>query len=165
MHSEQNNSGWDCIGSGTVFREMTFHLGFTGINLSCSCMMPLYFRIGSLLQASNKPVIQSFSSSRQCVKKFTQVVKNLQLSSKSQRLPLTGNICIGVISVGSVGAYGLLRGNFHAQCAYKPSKNRLEGLDDQSSQPEQPFPWKKFFALLWPDVWYLVGAVIVSHPW
>jgi hypothetical protein len=42
--------------------------------------------------------------------------------------------------------------------------SRLNRAQNVSSVPEQEvkFPWKQFFALLWPDIWYLVGAVLVS---
>jgi len=31
----------------------------------------------------------------------------------------------------------------------------------EDTQKEPEFPWKEFFKLLWPDVWFLLGAVAV----
>lgn len=48
----------------------------------------------------------------------------------------------------------------------KPAKTRIldvpaEGVGEDKSEP--PFPWREFFRLLKPDVWLLLGAVLVSR--
>ncbi len=73
-------------------------------------------------------------------------------------------ICFG--SATSIGALGFLRLDpLRADCAYqakKPPPSRLIGMKDEAAGPEFPFPWKELLKLLLPEIWYLLGAVIVS---
>ncbi len=53
-----------------------------------------------------------------------------------------------------------------AYCEYKAQKTvktRIAGLDESFKDSDPAFPWKEFMRLLWPEVWYLLGAVVVSE--
>ncbi len=41
-------------------------------------------------------------------------------------------------------------------------KTRLAGLEKDLSEKDPQFPWKDFFKLLLPEIWLLLGAVVVS---
>jgi hypothetical protein len=66
------------------------------------------------------------------------------------------------VSIGLLGTHAFFNGRLLASCEYKPSKNRLLGAEDDSSKEDLAFPWMKFFSLIWPDIGYFIGAVIVS---
>ena len=76
---------------------------------------------------------------------------NLRKCSRTARL---GGVSLGLLGFSFVRRH-------HASCEYKPKKSRvLEESDDTADEPQ--FSWSELWKLLWPDIWYLVGAVIVS---
>ena len=51
----------------------------------------------------------------------------------------------------------------HAKCEYKSQKSvKTRLMNNNDNEPEPEFPWKDFLKLLLPEIWYLLGAVVVS---
>ncbi|ELU02451.1 hypothetical protein CAPTEDRAFT_155008 [Capitella teleta] len=132
--------------------------------LEFSKRLPVPQIVRSLCQ-SRHALLQNASSKScranpgKCVfHRYSQLAKNSP--AVRGELPRISGLWIGLLSVGTIGAHSLYRGKFHASCEYKSNKNRLHGLDEESSGEEVQFPWKEFFALVWPDIWCLVGAII-----
>jgi len=65
---------------------------------------------------------------------------------------------------GSVLIAGSLYARLHWKspvlCRAKKWTRTVE-LESSSGDKEHQFPWKEFLKLLLPDIWYLLGAVLV----
>ena len=83
--------------------------------------------------------------------------------SASRTSPLL-RLCLGSALVSATGIYKVVV-TARTQCEYRPKRTRLAGQVRASAKAphEPPFPWKEFFKLLWPDLWYLIGAVVVGR--
>ena len=81
--------------------------------------------------------------------------------------PLKGSIktpsrlLVLTLGTGCVGAVTFFRSySSHAYCEYKP-KNRISAFEDSHNKTEPKLPWNEFFKLVLPDIWYLIGAILV----
>jgi hypothetical protein len=94
-------------------------------------------------------------------------MQNLHNSAKRQPLHIGGprkpqqsllyKFCVGVGTVCGVKIYA---GSILVSC--QPLQSRIAGLKYDGYVEEDPeFDWRKFFALLWPHIWYLLAAVAV----
>ena len=71
------------------------------------------------------------------------------------------SISVAFCGVGGAGLI-LLKCKF-AQCEYKARKNRLIGNEVVETETDSHFSWKQFFDFLWPDIWLLAAAIVVSN--
>ena len=70
-------------------------------------------------------------------------------------------LCVGM-AVFCGSSYG--RTSWHVHCASKKNKLRTVVNNEDTEEGEPVFPWKEFFNVVWPDIIYLIGAVLVSYP-
>lgn len=107
------------------------------------------------------------------IKHFVNCVKPRNKSLHQRHFSLKGNIkqtpsrlLVLTLGSGCVGVVTFIRTfSNHAHCEYKP-KNRLSAYEETGKIPEPKLPWKEFFKLLLPDIWYLIGAILVCiHEW
>jgi hypothetical protein len=116
----------------------------------------------------NKP----FSITLKFVKESLKVDRQkLHYSAKREPLPIVRNgkpqfilykLCVGVGTVCGVKMYS---GSILVSCQAL-QKSRIAGLKSDGYVEEDPkFDWRKFFALLWPHMWYLLAAVAVCWPY
>jgi len=68
-----------------------------------------------------------------------------------------------------VGGSALISGTLYARLHWKShvlcrAKSWTRTVEPESSNvdTEHQFPWKEFLKLLLPDIWYLLGAVLVQ---
>lgn len=90
------------------------------------------------------------------------------LASRAHRIPVSLPFVPGFV-LGSTAAYFVWKGAgdllLTAQCKGKHgSRNRLSHHDDEETdnKSEPKFQWDLFFQLVWTDIFYLLGAVLVS---
>jgi hypothetical protein len=112
----------------------------------------------------NKPVSVTLRFVKESLKVDRQ---KLHYSAKRQPLPTGGSrkphsllykFCVGVGTVCGVKIYA---GSILASCQAL-QKSRIAGLKFDGNVEEDPkFDWRRFFALLWPHIWYLLAAVAV----
>ncbi|KAK2158178.1 hypothetical protein LSH36_175g04051 [Paralvinella palmiformis] len=101
------------------------------------------------------------------IKHFVNCVKPRNKSLHQRHFSLKGNIkqtpsrlLVLTLGSGCVGVVTFIRTfSNHAHCEYKP-KNRLSAYEETGNIPEPKLPWKEFFKLLLPDIWYLIGAIL-----
>ena len=67
-----------------------------------------------------------------------------------------------------LGGSALITGALYARLQWKSpvlcrakSWTRTVELESNNGDKELQFPWKEFFKLLLPDIWYLIGAILV----
>ena len=93
---------------------------------------------------------------------INRILKPSKNAFVQTKTPTLFHIGLGIASLGSVGACTILRDGCRAHCEYKPKKTRLEGIREEETHTDAPFPWREFFKLLWPDIWLLIGAIAVG---
>lgn len=127
----------------------------------CQPKNGIFFRYAADMRC-NKPL----SVTLKFVKESLKVDRhNLHYCAKRQPLPIGGSrklqsllykLCVGAGTVCGVKIY---TGSILVSCQAL-QKSRIAGLKYDGYVEEDPeFDWRKFFALLWPHIWYLLAAV------
>ena len=101
----------------------------------------------------------SISTTRNIFTEAPARIRTVQLKRTGQAFPVI-QVCIGTGTF--LGAWSLRKHLHFAECRSRLTSNRLDGLTDKSKELEPEFDWKEFFKLLWPDIWYVIGAILVS---
>jgi repressor of nif and glnA expression len=122
-----------------------------------------YFRYATDL-ICNKPLSASLRFVKENVKVDRQ---KLYHYSKQQRVRteqsrksryLVYKLCIGV---GTVCGVKICTSSILVSCQAAQT-SRLAGLkSEENVEEDAKFDWSKFFALLWPHIWYLLAAIAV----
>jgi len=94
-------------------------------------------------------------------------IQKLYHSAKRQSLPTEGSrkphclhykLCVGV---GTVCGVKICAGSLLVSCQALQT-TRITGLKfEENVEADPKFDWSKFFALLWPHIWYLLAAIAV----
>ena len=68
-----------------------------------------------------------------------------------------------------LGGSAVITGTLYARLHWKSpilcrakTWTRTVQLESNAGDEEYQFPWKEFFKLLLPDIWYLIGAILVG---
>jgi hypothetical protein len=116
----------------------------------------------------NKPLSITLKFVRESLKMDRQ---KFHCSAKRQPLPIRGSgkpqsiLCKLFVGAGTVCGVKMYAGSILLSCQAL-QKSRIAGLKSDGYVEEDPkFDWKKFFALLWPHIWYLLAAVAVCLPY
>ena len=84
--------------------------------------------------------------------------------NQTRTTPTTSKfVCLVPATAALLGCHRMGLCYHQAHCEYRPSRNsRLMEEVNRDTTKEAEFPWSEFLKLLLPDIWYLLGAVVVS---
>lgn len=112
----------------------------------------------------NKPLATTLRLIKEHLKVDTQTLhhctKRPPLSVNGYRKPryLLYKLCFGV---GTVWGVKTCAGSILASC-HTSQTSRISGLKfEENFEVDPKFDWNKFFALLWPHIYYLLAAIAV----
>jgi len=97
----------------------------------------------------------SFAMRTNYSKTLRQFISARMCRIKSSSLLLSGSVLI----TGSV--YARLHWKSRVLC-HAETWTRTVELESNNSDKEHKFPWKELVKLLLPDIWYLLGAILVQ---
>jgi len=91
-------------------------------------------------------------------------------TSYNKTLRRFGSVTTGFIRSSSLvlGGSAIITGTFYARLCWQSrvlcrakTWTRTVELERYTGDKEHHFPWKEFFKLLLPDIWHLLGAILV----
>jgi len=81
-------------------------------------------------------------------------------SSVTSRFVRSSSLVLGGSAIITGTLYARLHWKSRVLCRAK-SWTRTVDLESNNGDKEHQFPWKEFLRLLLPDIWYLIGAILV----
>ena len=94
----------------------------------------------------------------------TKLVNNGCVANRTRTIAKTPKLFYLVpATLTVVGCHGMGLFGLKAHCEYRRASNsRLVDEVNGAKTTDAVFPWIEFLKLLMPDIWYLLGAVVVS---
>ena len=94
----------------------------------------------------------------------TKLVNNGCVANRTRTIAKTPKLFYLVpVTLTAIGCHGMGLFGLQAHCEYsRASSSRLIDEVNGTKTKDAVFPWIEFLKLLMPDVWYLLGAVVVS---
>jgi hypothetical protein len=144
-----------------IFRDLT-------VNLYCIPNIIIYYWYNYCCRYAadvwfNKPL----STTIRFVKDLKVDTRKIHHCAKRPPLPADGckkphyllyKLCFGV---GTVWSVKICAGTLLVSC-HASQSSRITGLKfEENFEADSKFDWNKFFALLWPHIYYIVAAIAV----
>jgi len=92
---------------------------------------------------------------RNTLKSYSTVISKVCKKSVFASLTACGTPVFGLVAVARL--------HFNKKVACEEHSRLHDDSAQESSNKEIRFPWNEFFKLLLPDIWYLIGAVMVCY--
>ena len=135
-------------------------------SLSCRCWQTLTLDLRTALSRGLRTFTGTATrmnslANGSCRNRTKISIKSDPAGQSTTRTPKTFYLVPASLTLLGCHSVGLFHRQAH--CEYRPSRKsrRVEEVNG-STVKDAEFPWKEFLKLLLPDIWYLLGAVVVS---
>jgi len=99
---------------------------------------------------------------RQLIRAEGHHVRQRICQTKQQTLTTCAGSGLGLAAIILARSKGCLGPGFTASCEYRAGRVPASRLVTTPSKDKEEvdFPWRQFLDMLWPEIWYLLGAVV-----
>ena len=132
----------------------------------CRCCLPLTVDLRTALSRGLRTFTGTATrmnglANVSCRNRPKITIKSCPTVQRTSKTPKTFYLVPATLTFLGCHSVGLFHRQAH--CEYRPSKKSRRVEEVNGSTTKNPeFPWMEFLKFLLPDIWYLLGAVVVS---